>query len=70
MKPILIIDPHFKIEYTAKKVAARYNDVDVKLALLNQSIKIAKLAEREGVEAIISRGGTALLLKMLFNQYL
>ncbi|MEY8000941.1 sigma 54-interacting transcriptional regulator [Clostridium sp. Mt-5] len=63
MKPILIIAPHFKIEYTAKKVAARYNDVDVKLALLNQSIKIAKLAEKEGVEAIISRGGTASIIE-------
>ncbi|MCI2040358.1 MAG: sigma 54-interacting transcriptional regulator [Clostridium luticellarii] len=63
MKNILIIAPHFKIEYTAKKVAARYNDVDVKLALLNQSIKIARLAEKEGVEAIISRGGTASIIE-------
>jgi len=63
LKPILIIAPHTKIEYEAKKVARNYDDVDVELALLDQSTEIVKYAEKQGVEAIISRGGTARIIE-------
>lgn len=63
MKPILIVAPHRKIEYTARKVADYYEDVDVKLALLHQAVKMVKSAEEQGVEAIISRGGTARIIE-------
>lgn len=63
MRPILIVAPHTKIEYAAKKLAENYNDVDVKLALLEQAVEMVKNAEKEGVEAIISRGGTARIIE-------
>lgn len=63
MKPILIIAPHKKIEAVAKKVASQYDDVEVELALLEEAVEIAKGAEKQGVEAIISRGGTARIIE-------
>ncbi len=66
MKPILIIVPHEKIECVAKTVSAHYDDVDVEFGLLKDSIEIVKRAEIEGVEAIISRGGTA---KMIIENF-
>lgn len=68
MKPILIIAPHAKIEYEAKQVAKNYDDVDVKLALLDQAIEIIKHKEKSGVEAIISRGGTARIIEKAFPE--
>lgn len=62
MKSILIIAPHIKIAETAKVVALKYNDVAVEVGLLEQSIDIARKAEAEGVDVLISRGGTAQLL--------
>jgi PAS domain S-box-containing protein len=63
VKPILIIAPHSKIELAAKKVASNYEDIDVKTALLGQAIEIVKSAKKEGVEAIIARGGTAKIIE-------
>lgn len=63
MKPILIVAPHTKIEYTARKAADNYDDVTVKLALLDSAIEVVKKAEKNEVEVIISRGGTANLIK-------
>lgn len=63
MKPILIVAPHTKIEYTARKAADNYDDVTVKLALLDSAIEVVKEAEKNEVEVIISRGGTANLIK-------
>lgn len=63
MKPILIIAPRKEILYEAKKLVENYDDVDVELALLEQALEIARNAEREGVEAIISRGGTARIIE-------
>ena len=63
MKPILVIAPHTKIEHEAKKIASHHHDVEVKLALLDQSLEIVAQAEKEGVEAIISRGGTAKIIR-------
>jgi transcriptional regulator with PAS, ATPase and Fis domain len=63
VKPILIVAPHTKIEYTARKAADNYDDVTVKLALLDSAIEVVKEAEKNEVEVIISRGGTANLIK-------
>lgn len=63
MKPILVIAPHKKIEKIAKALAADYDDVEVKLALLEEAIEVARFAEKQGVEAIISRGGTARIIE-------
>ena len=62
MKSILIIAPHIKIAETAKVVTRKYKDVAVEVGLLEQSIDIARKAEAEGVDVLISRGGTAQLL--------
>ncbi len=63
MESILIIAPHPKIAETAKVVARKHEDVAVELGLLEHSIDIARKAEAEGVEVLISRGGTAQLLE-------
>ncbi|WP_026476657.1 sigma-54-dependent Fis family transcriptional regulator [Alkaliphilus transvaalensis] len=63
MKPILIIAPHTKIKNDAEKVAKDYDDVAVELALLDHAIEVVGRREKEGVEAIISRGGTARVIK-------
>lgn len=63
MKPILIVAPHTKIEYAAKTAAVKYDDVEVKLALLESAAEIVKEAEKKEVEVIISRGGTANIIK-------
>lgn len=68
MKPILIIAPHTKIEYEAKQVAKNYDDVDVRLGLLEQAIEIVKNAQKNGVEAVISRGGTARIIEKTFPE--
>ena len=67
MKSILIIAPHIKIAETAKVVARKYKDVAVEVGLLEQSIDIARKAEAEGVDVLISRGGTAQLLDREIN---
>lgn len=63
MKPILIIAPHTKIKNEALRISESYHEVEVEMALLDQSIHLAKRAEQEGVEAIISRGGTARIIE-------
>lgn len=63
MKPILIIAPHRRVEQIARKVVEDYSDVDVVMGLLDRAIEISKNAEKQGVEIIISRGGTANIIK-------
>lgn len=63
MKPILIIAPHRRVEQIAQKVLEDYSDVDVVMGLLDRAIEISKNAEKQGVEIIISRGGTANIIK-------
>jgi len=62
MESILVIAPHRKLAEIAKVVARRHKDVAVRLGLLEQSLDIAHKAEAEGVDVLISRGGTAQLL--------
>lgn len=63
MKPILIIAPHKKIVNSAKKISENYDDIDVKLGLLEKAVSISKQAQEAGVEVIISRGGTAQIIE-------
>lgn len=63
IKPILIITPHRKIQSLSKKIIRNYDGVDVKLGLLNKGVELCKGIESKGVEAIISRGGTARMIE-------
>lgn len=63
MKPILIIAPYESLGSYIKEITAGADDIQVQVALINESIGIAQKAEQEGVEAIIARGGTALALQ-------
>lgn len=63
MKPILIIAPNSNIFKLSKKIAKNYNDVAVKLGLIDKAVEIAQNAERTGAEVLISRGITANILK-------
>ncbi len=70
MKPILIIAPHRRVEQIAQKVVEDYSDVDVVMGLLDRAIEISKNAEKQGVEIIISRGGTASIIKKTVSSVL
>ena len=63
MKPILIIAPHVEVHEMALQVARSDHRVDVVYSMLEDSIPIAKNAESNGVQVIISRGGTTRLLE-------
>jgi PAS domain S-box-containing protein len=63
VKPILLLAPYKEMVTLAEKVTAGAHDVEVRLGLLEQAVKIARDAEQMGVEAIISRGGTALAIQ-------
>lgn len=63
MKPILVVAPNVEIESYAREIAAEYTDVQVELALYDNAVVLAKEYVEKGVEIIISRGGTAKLLK-------
>ncbi len=63
MSRILIISPHPKVHETARKAAIDREDVVTVHALLENAIPIARKAETDGVEVIISRGGTSSLLE-------
>ena len=63
MKPILIIAPHEKIAFAARKIARNYDNVDVRLGLLEQAVALAREAVPAGAEVLISRGGTAQMLE-------
>jgi len=72
IKPILIILPDSHIENTTKKVLsdnpkiARWCQVCVADSVA--AIPLAKNAVRQGAKAIVSRGGTAILLREIFQR--
>lgn len=60
----LLIAPYQGLAETAKKVGAPGDiDLDVTIANLEEGVKAAKLAEKQGYELIISRGGTATMIQ-------
>mgnify|MGYP000935962474 CR=1 FL=1 len=68
MNNILLIAPYEDLEKTAKDVIKEYNlPVDVIQGNLSDGASIAKRSEEEGVEVIISRGGTYQVIKNAVN---
>lgn len=60
----LLIAPYQGLAETAKKVDTPEDiDLDVTIANLEEGVKVAKLAEKQGYELIISRGGTATMIQ-------
>jgi PAS domain S-box-containing protein len=62
-KPIFLITPFRQLYRLAKEIASQYDDVEVKLAYLDEAVKVARDGVENGVEVIISRGGTYLNLE-------
>ena len=68
MYDILLIAPYKELEITAKDVIREYNfNVHIVHGNLSDGASIAKSAEENGVEIIISRGGTYQLIKDAVN---
>lgn len=63
MKPILFLAPYPEMVRLAKEVLSHYDDVEVRLGLLEEAARIALEAEKKGVEAFVSRGGTAMVIQ-------
>ncbi len=65
MKPILLIAPHLQIMNAANELlkSDKITDVEIVHRLLEDSLSVSRTAAKEGVEAIISRGGTAKILE-------
>ena len=65
MKSILLIAPHRQIINAASELlkSDAYTDVEVVQGLLDDSPAIARKWANEGIDAIISRGGTAKILE-------
>ncbi|MFD1037374.1 PrpR N-terminal domain-containing protein [Virgibacillus byunsanensis] len=60
----LLIAPYKGLAETAKKVDTQQDlQVDVTIANLEEGVRAAKLAEQQGYELIISRGGTATMIQ-------
>ncbi|MGP4105903.1 PrpR N-terminal domain-containing protein [Virgibacillus sp. L01] len=60
----LLIAPYQGLAETAKKVDTPEDiDLNVTIANLEEGVKAAKLAEKQGYELIISRGGTATMIQ-------
>lgn len=61
---ILFIAPYKKMADMVVEVAKQFNiDVKVETALMEDAVKLAKKAENDGVEIIISRGATSAAIK-------
>jgi len=61
---IILIAPYLKLKESSQKVVDRNNyDIGVYLGDLEEGVKVAKKAVKNGVELIISRGGTATMIK-------
>lgn len=61
---VLFIAPYSGLAETAKKIELQdHIDLEIMVANLEDSVQIAKLAEKQGYEVIISRGGTATMIQ-------
>lgn len=61
---ILLLAPNAETANIARKaMAVEGGAVEIVEALLNEALPVARRAETEGFDAIVTRGGTALLLK-------
>lgn len=65
VKPILIIAPHFRVHEIASQAVRNNNLIQVVYGLFEDAVPIAKKAQVEGAQVLISRGGTTRLLERL-----
>lgn len=64
MKPILVIAPSKKLADNVKLLIADHDeDIDIKVAYMQDALFVAQKAERDGVKVIISRGGSRNLIE-------
>ncbi|WP_161493834.1 PrpR N-terminal domain-containing protein [Virgibacillus necropolis] len=64
MIKVLLIAPYQGLAETAKKVNIPDDiQLDVTIANLEEGVRVAQLAEKQGYELIISRGGTATMIQ-------
>lgn len=67
MARIGIVVPYQELYCEAKLIAAENGDIEVKLGLLSDGVDVAKELIRNGIEVLISRGGTSNYLKKEFK---
>lgn len=63
MGEILIISPYLELAELALKVIGNEEDVDVKVTRMDEAVKLALDAEKQGYQVIVSRGLTASKIK-------
>jgi PAS domain S-box len=63
MKPILLVAPYEDLYEQAKEIITKHNDLEIILAHLDEAVQIAQDGVNDGVEIIISRGGTQYTLE-------
>ena len=63
MGEILIISPYLELAELALKVIGNEEDVDVKVTRMDEAVKLALDAEKQGCQVIVSRGLTASKIK-------
>ncbi|MDD7305858.1 MAG: PrpR N-terminal domain-containing protein [Peptoniphilaceae bacterium] len=66
---IYIVAPYSAMEASLKLIESKYNYINISYGIgnLNDGLKLARNAEINGFDAIISRGGTARLIKKNIN---
>lgn len=67
MARIGIVVPYKELYYEAKLISSESSDIEVRTGLLSDGVDIAKELVRNGVEVLISRGGTSDYLKREFR---
>lgn len=68
MKPILIVAPFEDMYLQSLDLNKKYNYIDVVQTSLNDAVKFISDNESEGIEVVISRGGTLQKIKESFNK--
>lgn len=59
MAEILFISPYLELAEIALKVIGDKDDVDIKVTRMDEAVELAREAERQGYQVIVSRGLTA-----------
>lgn len=64
MSSIVLIAPNLEVASTAEKAKKKYNlDLDIHVGLMDEGVEVAEKLIKQGTKVIISRGGTAILLR-------
>lgn len=66
---IYVVAPYLAMESSLKKIISKYKNIDISYGIgnLNDGLKLAKDAESRGFDVVVSRGGTARLIKKHIN---